>query len=76
MKTPVNPCIQWAILSALVLVGFMAFLVMCGDDDPFNPMPLGQFLFIKAVALAVFGCCVWIGKICNKKGLLPEMEEE
>ena len=68
--------IQWGILYALMIIGFMAFLVLAGEDNPYDPMPLFKFFILKVSALAVLGCCVWIGKVCNSKGLLPDIKEE
>lgn len=68
--------IQWGILYALMIIGFMAFLVLAGEDNPYDPMPLFKFFFLKVSALAVLGCCVWIGKFCDSKGLLPDIKED
>lgn len=68
--------IQWGILSALFIIGFMAFFVLAGDDNPYDPMPLFKFFILKVSALAVLGCCVWIGKKCDKKGLLPNFKDD
>lgn len=68
--------IQWGILSVLMTVVFMAFVVLAGDDNPHDPMPLFKFLILKLSALAVLGGCVWVGKVCDSKGLLPDIKEE
>ena len=68
--------IQWGILYALMIIGFMAFLVLAGEDNPYDPMPLFKFFILKVSALAVLGCCVLIGKVCDSKGLLPDIKEE
>lgn len=68
--------IQWGILSVLMTVVFMAFVVLAGDDNPYDPMPLFKFLILKLLALAVLGGCVWVGKVCDSKGLLPDIKEE
>lgn len=67
---------QWACLTALMLVGFAAFLVLAGEEAPNQPpMPFLKFLAIKLGALAVFGLCVLAGRYLYRKGLLPEVEE-
>lgn len=68
--------IQWGILSVLTAVGFLAFLVLAGEDNPHAPMPLFKLFILKVSALAVLGGCVWIGKICDSKGLLPDIKED
>ena len=75
-KAQVSKAIQWGILTLLMLVGFAAFLVMAGEDAPNDPpTPLGEFLLVKGIALAVFGLCVLAGKYLNRKGLLPDVKE-
>lgn len=68
--------IQWGIFYALTIIGFMAFLVLGGEDNPYDPMPLFKFFILKVSALAVLGGCVWTGKVCDSKGLLPDIKEE
>ena len=68
--------IQWGILSVLMTVGFLAFLVLAGEDNPYGPMPFFKFFILKLSALAVLGGCVWTGKVCDSKGLLPDIKEE
>ena len=68
--------IQWGILSALMIIGFMAFLVLTGEDYLYDFMLLFKYFILKVTTLAVLGCCVWIGKVCDSKGLLPDIKEE
>lgn len=72
MKTTVKTYAQWAVFSALCLVGFVAFMVVAGDEDPMNPMPFARFFVLKMAALGVIALCVWIGKRLYRKGYLPE----
>ena len=68
---------QWVILTLLMLWGFASFLVLAGEDAPGEPpTPLREFLLIKAGALASFGLCFLVGRWLNRKGLLPDVEEE
>lgn len=64
--------LQWAVLSALCFVGIVAFMVVAGDDDPNNPLPIGTWLLVKGVAMAVIALCVLTGKVLHRHGLLPD----
>lgn len=75
MKINRKKIIQWSIFSTLFCVGFLALLVMAGDDDPQNPLPFGRWLTVKFCALAVFCFCIKLGKYLNRKGLIPEIDE-
>lgn len=74
MKT--TKAIQWTVFSVLFTVGFLAFMVLAGEDDPSNPLPIGEWFLIKLSAMAVIGLCVLVGKWLNAKGLIPEISEE
>ncbi len=77
MKTKTkNTPKQWAITTALMTVGFIAFLILCGEETPDNPMPLGQFFAAKIAALTVLGGCIKAGKYLHGKGLIVDMNEE
>ncbi|MCF0187914.1 MAG: hypothetical protein HUK04_00245 [Bacteroidaceae bacterium] len=67
---------QWATMTALVSVGFLAFMVVAGDENPENPMNIGAFCLIKGAAMAVIYGCYRVGKILDRKGLLPEVSED
>lgn len=73
MKAP-HKYVQWSIVSALFGVGFLAFMVIAGDDDPANPLPLGKWFLIKAVAAAVVYACYRVGRFLYSLGLLPVMD--
>lgn len=72
MNTTVKTCGQWAIFSTLLLVGFIAFMVVAGEEDPANPMSFGRFVLLKGAALAVLALCVWGGKWLHRHGCFPE----
>lgn len=67
---------QWAILSAVCLVGIFALMILVGDEDPEHPQSLTYFVIVKAVALAVLIICYRVLRWCNRKGLLPDIKEE
>lgn len=75
MKVTRKSVIQYAILSVLFGIGFLAFMVLAGDDDPSNPLPFGQWLGIKLAAAAVIYLCVKVGKFLDSKGLIPDMDD-
>lgn len=75
MKFNRKKVIQWSVFSTLSCVGFLSLMVMAGDDDPQNPLPFGRWLTIKLCALAVFYLCIILGKYLNRKGLIPEIDE-
>lgn len=66
---------QWSIFSTLFLVGFVAFLILCGEDTPGQPMSDTVFFGSKLAAGAVLYLCVLVGKYFDRRGLLPEMED-
>lgn len=68
--------IQWSIMTALCVWGFIAFMILAGEESPTSNLTLGQFLFIKIGALGHLALCIIIGKWLNKKGLLPEMKDK
>lgn len=74
MKIDGKKVIQWTIFSTLFSVGFIALLVLAGDDDPSNPLPFGRWLAIKSVAMGVLVACVFTGKYLNKLGLFSEID--
>ena len=72
MKTSVK---QWALLVALCVWGMIAFVFLCGEDNPAMPLPVSLFLLIKAAAFANLLACVLIGKRLYRKGWLPDLEK-
>ncbi len=67
---------QYSLLSVLFGIGFIAFMIVAGDDDPYNPLPLSEWFAIKLGAAVVIAVCVCIGKYLNKKGLFSEIDFE
>ena len=67
---------QWACVTALSLVGFTGFVMMACEDDMNNPTPFLKWLVIKVVGLALFCACFKIGQMLEKKGLLPDCNDD
>lgn len=67
---------QWACVTALSCIGFIGFIMIAGEDDINNPMPLLKWLVIKVIGFALFILCFKIGKALDKKGLLPECKDD
>ncbi len=67
---------QWACVTALSLVGFTGFVMMACEDDMNNPTPFLKWLVIKAIGLALLIACFKIGQVLEKKGLLPDCNDE
>ena len=66
---------QWSIYLTLGIVGFAAFLILCGEDTPGQPMSDKVFFGSKLAAGAVLYLCVLAGKFFNRRGLLPEFKD-
>lgn len=60
------------LLVATCLVGFCAFLIMAGEEDPCEPMPAERFFLMKLAALLVFFLCFLFGKFCVRNNLFPK----
>lgn len=76
MKMKSNKTVKWAIFYAIGLWAMLSFIVLAGDEDPQNPMPLLDFFLIKTGALASFALSLWVGKLLNRAGFLPEISED
>lgn len=66
---------QWSLLLTLLIIGFCAFLMLCGEDTPGQPMSDAVFFGSKISAAAVLYLSVLAGKYFNRRGLLPDFEE-
>lgn len=64
--------VQWGLLIAVVTVGTFAFLFLCGEDSPDNPLTVGQFFIIKAGAISTLYGCYQFGKFLYKNDMLPK----
>lgn len=72
MNTTVKKCVQWTALSTVCMVGFIAFMLLAGEENPRCPIPLGEWVAIKLAALVVIALCVCIGKLLYRLGYLPK----
>lgn len=66
---------KWALLSALCAVGFFGFLLLAGDDDPYNPMPLGKWFLLKLFGAALIAASIYVGRILNRHNLMPDFDK-
>ena len=66
---------QWSIFSMLFLVGFVAFLILCGEETSGQNISELDFFGSKLAAGAVLYLCVLVGKYFDRLGLLPEVED-
>lgn len=75
MKAP-HKYIQWAILSVLFGIGFLAILIIAGDENPEQPMSNADWFAIKIAAGAALYACVIVGKCLYRLGVLPVMDDD
>lgn len=67
---------KWVLFCTILTIGFIAFMVLAGEEDSNNPLPFGTFCLNKLGALAVMMICYYIGKKLHAAGLLPKKLEE
>lgn len=75
-KAKRGKAVQWAAVWMLGIWGFLSFIVLAGEEDPRDPMPLGEFFLIKAGAMASLLLCFYVGKRLHRAGYLPEELDE
>lgn len=75
-KTQRSKAVQWAAICLLGIWGFLSFIVLAGEEDPRDPMPLGEFFLIKAGAMASLLICFYVGKRLHRARYLPEELDE
>lgn len=63
---------KWSIASTIFAVGFLGLLILAGDDDPYNPMPLGKWFMLKAFGAALIYAAYLVGKLLYSNNLFPE----
>lgn len=66
---------QYAWFALVFIVWFTGFLILVGEVDVSNPIPIFQLVIIKLVGLAMFSGAVALGAYLEKKNLLPECNE-
>lgn len=75
-KTQRSKAVQWTAICFLGIWGLFSFIVLAGEEDPRDPMPLGEFFLIKAAAMASLLLCCYVGKRLHRAGYLPEELDE
>lgn len=75
-KTQRSKAVRWATLWVLGIWGFISFIVLAGEEDPNNPLSLGEFFFMKVGAMASLLICFYVGKRLHRAGYLPEELDE
>lgn len=74
-STTTQQAIRWAVFCVLVTWGILSFLVLCGEENPEEPMSFVSFLVWKIAALVNLIVCYQIGKRLNKRGWLPNLNK-
>ena len=67
---------QKIILSVLIIWGFCSFIALAAEESPNSHLTIGEFGAFKGIALASFVLCMLAGYWLEKKGMLPETEED
>ena len=75
MKAP-HKLVQRGIITVLFGIGFFAFLLLAGDENPDSPMPMADWFAIKIAAGAALYACVLVGKHLYRLGILPIMDDD
>ena len=50
----------------------VGLLIPAGDDDPYNPLPLGRWFMLKAFGAALIYAAYLVGKVLYRNDLLPD----
>ena len=66
---------QWVIYLLIMLAGFFALLLLCGEETPGKRMSDKIFFTSKIVGLAILYGCVKAWKYFNREGMLPDLED-
>lgn len=67
---------QHAWLTLVLVIGFIGFILIAGEEDTNNPMPLLKWAILKALGVAMFGGSIFLGILLDRKNLLPECNED
>lgn len=67
---------KWVILTVLMVWGMLSVILLLGEEDPYNPMPLLQFIALKAGSVISLFLCAAVTMACADSGLLPKVPEE
>lgn len=68
--------LQYGIMVFLFTWGMLSFIFLAGEEAPDSELTFGEFFFYKILALVSFGLCVLTGKILNRHGLIPDIDDE
>lgn len=63
-------------LQLLGIWGILSILICAGEDTPGQPMSDALFFGSKTIGIASLYLCFKVGQRLNRKGLLPDVEEE
>ena len=74
MKTSKKKIAKYICLYAIGLWGILSIIWLSGE--PIDNMPLGTFCICKLAGFASLGLCLLVGKVLNRAGKLPDMEDE
>lgn len=59
---------------ALATIGFVAFLILSGNETPGVPMTMTEFIGSKLAALAVIYGCIRIGKLISRRNIIAKRD--
>ena len=66
---------QWVILTVLIVWAMASFIALIAEAAPDCNVSFRDMLTLKGLAVLSFALCVLAGKWLDKKGLLPETNE-
>lgn len=67
---------QYAWFALVFIIGFVGFLLMAGEDDVNNPMPLLKWAIIKLIGVLMMSGAIALGAYLEKKRLFPDCKED
>lgn len=72
----VNKTIQWLIFTAVFSWGLFSFLLLAGEDNPYEPLPISTFILVKIGSMLSIALCIWVGKKLTRAGYMPKLPED
>lgn len=75
MKTSKKKIAKYICLYAIGLWGILSIIYLSGEPVDEN-MPIGTFCLCKLAGFASLGLCLLVGKVLNRAGKLPDMEDD
>lgn len=67
---------QWSVLTALMCVAAIPCMVLMGEENPERPCSMTVLFGAKLISAAVLYLCYRAGRWLDRKGLMPEIEDE